>query len=327
MKRKSYLTHIVLVAFVIIGVFRPIYTNAESNPLAEPVVTLKQFLDYKSMLDNETKEYKSFLQTYSIFGGLAVVAFGTILGWMNWKTRSDVRLEVQKQLETTVRQQVERQATRIDNEIRDAVNEIRIKMTSIEGEIRVKADQSRNTLEEVAFNFNKRLDEVINDIDKRRTSIDRILVELSSMSLRLSQGRTDLEPEQIIIHEENIKDLKILWVDDIPANNEFPANTLKSLGAKIDIALNTDEAFKKLQTKPNSFNLIISDMGRGANYKAGLEMLEAFRSANIETPIIFYSSARSVQKYGQRVKSLGARAIVAGSSSLFREIIEFVAQM
>ena len=69
--------------------------------------------------------------------------------------------------------------------------------------------------------------------------------------------------------KSNIKEgqLKVLWVDDYPINNEAIMNLFKSKNVQFDIAISTDQGIELFQRE--SYDIIITDMGRGTESDAG----------------------------------------------------------
>jgi len=110
----------------------------------------------------------------------------------------------------------------------------------------------------------------------------------------------------------------ILWVDDHPENNTFFHGILESAGCKVDIALTTAEAQTRL--REHRYRVIISDMGRGDNPAAGLELLEWLKKKRIKTPTIIFTLSQSVLQYGEQAKQLGAVRCTAGAISLLDAI-------
>jgi hypothetical protein len=47
--------------------------QGQSPTATEPAITLKQFIEYKKLLDDETRAYREFVQNFSIFGGAAAL--------------------------------------------------------------------------------------------------------------------------------------------------------------------------------------------------------------------------------------------------------------
>jgi CheY-like chemotaxis protein len=114
-----------------------------------------------------------------------------------------------------------------------------------------------------------------------------------------------------------------LWVDDAPSNNTYPASTLRALGAKITQKLSTEAALQELEKNPNhTYNLIISDMGRGADYTAGLTLLKELRRRNFDILYIIFCSYQGEQKYKTDAMSLGAFAITSSTTTLFGDVTE-----
>lgn len=79
---------------------------------------------------------------------------------------------------------------------------------------------------------------------------------------------------------------RVLWVDDNPGDNLYERTLLTALGVSIDVALSTKEA-KYLGAKL-PYDLILSDITRGSNACAGLEMLSELRQEKIVAPLIYY---------------------------------------
>lgn len=280
----------------------------------QPVITLEQFVQYTKLLQDEARNYRSFIQNFSILSGTAVVIFAGLLGWMNWKSRDDVRKEVQRQLGDMVRAEVERQSPQINLEITRSVNEVK---TSI------------NTLKDDFMSYSAQLRQ---DVERRKAQVDRMFFEVSGTLTTIS-ARDRIPPDvdkrmsgsEVSITQERINGLRILWVDDVPSNNEYPSSVLSTLGAKINTALNTENAIVMLGRQ--DYHLVISDMGRNGHRKAGLDMLRIFKEKNLRTPVIFYCSPRGEQEFKSKALEMGAFAITSNSTSLFGAIGQFVATL
>jgi len=57
-----------------------------------------------------------------------------------------------------------------------------------------------------------------------------------------------------------VREARILWVDDLPANNAALIELLRKIGARIDTAETNDAAFALMRS--NRYDAIISDVGR-----------------------------------------------------------------
>lgn len=273
-------------------------------------MTLKQFVDYKKLLDEEAKSYRDFIQTFSIFGGAATLIFGAILAWMNWKTRSDVQIEVQKQLESIVKKEIERQFPGLEKNISAAVEDITRRMGLLEEDAKHHYEEHKNNLEGI-----------VRDANARRAEINRMIVEISG-SIRLFRSvRPEIDDEAPSLVSDNVRLLNILWVDDAPSNNAYPVNVLRSMGARITQVLSTNDAFDELvENSKASYNLIISDMGRGADYTAGLSLLRELRYRKFNTAYIIFCSARGEVEHKIEAANLGALAITSSTTTLFGEV-------
>lgn len=83
-----------------------------------------------------------------------------------------------------------------------------------------------------------------------------------------------------------LKGARTLWVDDYPSNNLYERTMLASLGVAADVALDTEEAV--YMTLHAGYDLILSDMNRGSNNRAGMDLLQRVRARGLDTPIVFY---------------------------------------
>lgn len=78
----------------------------------------------------------------------------------------------------------------------------------------------------------------------------------------------------------------ILWADDQPRNNRTDVRLLRSAGARVKLALSTEEALKA--SAHTHFDLVISDIARGDERDAGLRMAVELVKRGVTAPIIFY---------------------------------------
>ncbi|MFV0298357.1 MAG: response regulator [Hyphomicrobiaceae bacterium] len=81
----------------------------------------------------------------------------------------------------------------------------------------------------------------------------------------------------------------ILWVDDHPQNNMLAVRAMRRLNLDIEQVLSTETALEALHQR--RFNLVISDMGRGANLLAGYELLAAIRQSGNQIPFFIFAGS------------------------------------
>lgn len=83
----------------------------------------------------------------------------------------------------------------------------------------------------------------------------------------------------------------VLWVDDRPDNNFYERRALEAMGLSIDLATSTSDALQQVQH--HSYDLIISDMGRPGDSRAGYTLLAELRRSHVDTPYLIYAGSRS----------------------------------
>ena len=91
--------------------------------------------------------------------------------------------------------------------------------------------------------------------------------------------------------QRRLQGAHVLWVDDHPDNNRFERQAFEALGIQIDLSTSTEDALEKIRRQP--YDLIISDMGRFPDPRAGYTLLDQLRAAGNRTPFVFYTRSRS----------------------------------
>ena len=109
----------------------------------------------------------------------------------------------------------------------------------------------------------------------------------------------------------------VLWVDDRPDNNVYERQSLEALGVTFVLATSTDEALDKL--KRRHFDVIVSDMGRAPDARAGYTLLDALRGSGDKTPFIIYAGSNAPEHKAEAQKH-GA----LGSTNRPVELFEYV---
>jgi DNA-binding NtrC family response regulator len=110
---------------------------------------------------------------------------------------------------------------------------------------------------------------------------------------------------------------RILWVDDRPENNRFERQALEALGIRIDLSTSTEDALKI--TGQRSYDLIISDMGRSPDSRAGYTLLDELRRRGDKTPYVIYAGSRAPE-HAAEARHHGA----IGSTNMPQELISMV---
>jgi DNA-binding NtrC family response regulator len=108
----------------------------------------------------------------------------------------------------------------------------------------------------------------------------------------------------------------ILWVDDRPDNNFFERQALKRYLVEFELATSTEMALKILSSA--KFDVIISDMGRPPDPRAGYTLLKAVRAKGDHIPYFIYAAG------GREHTSEAARQGAQGSTNIADELIGMV---
>ena len=85
-----------------------------------------------------------------------------------------------------------------------------------------------------------------------------------------------VEREQTGQRGDNIVPKSVLWVDDRPDNNISERRAMEAYNLSFDLAKSTGEALAKLGKK--RYDLIISDMSRPPDARAGYTLLQTLRA-------------------------------------------------
>jgi CheY-like chemotaxis protein len=102
----------------------------------------------------------------------------------------------------------------------------------------------------------------------------------------ISAAAPDQVAKRAVRNFTSVVGARVLWVDDHPAWSEIESAALEQLGIyAIDYALSTNDALERLTS--GDYDLIITDMTRGDDDKAGLELI-ARAKAVTQAPIIVY---------------------------------------
>lgn len=111
----------------------------------------------------------------------------------------------------------------------------------------------------------------------------------------------------------------ILWVDDNPQNNSFERQALEALGIRFVVSKSTEEALGRIEQR--DFDLIISDMGRPPDQRAGYTLLDELRKIGNLTPFVIYAGS-DAPKHIAEAKRHGAIGSTNHPAELMRLVTE-----
>jgi CheY-like chemotaxis protein len=118
--------------------------------------------------------------------------------------------------------------------------------------------------------------------------------------------------------------LKALWVDDRPANNRNEIQWMGNLlGIQFETKTSTDEAIEALTANPNEYTLVISDMGRPGDPRAGYTLLEQMKERGIRVPFIIYAGSGAAA-HDEEARSRGALGITNRPTRLLELVTEAI---
>ena len=125
--------------------------------------------------------------------------------------------------------------------------------------------------------------------------------------------------------ELSLDGMRILWVDDSPDNNLTPIRRLTRAGAEVETELSTKGALAKLEDPAGQFDVIITDMGRGDDPRAGLELLQLLADRFAGAKVV-YSTSQLARASQTEIRELGAVGPLVGHSTIIDEIVRIASR-
>lgn len=156
--------------------------------------------------------------------------------------------------------------------------------------------------------YQQRVDDLETSYRSKLDKIVQLLQDLQNDRTKTTKGKDEKQEIPII--------RKALWVDDYPSNNEAIVDIYRQQNVEFDLALNTGQALEFLAKK--EYDLIISDIGRGSEFDAGVRMIrEIKRYHSSPPPILIFASDKAIEQFGVLAKKEGAMLV----TSVTRELI------
>jgi CheY-like chemotaxis protein len=115
---------------------------------------------------------------------------------------------------------------------------------------------------------------------------------------------------------------RILWVDDNPNNNAALRRSFEALGVEVVIALSTAQALDLLES--TRFNVVISDMGRPPDEKAGYTLLSAMQRKGAKVPFLIYAAGGNIPAHRKEAAEKGAAGSTNKPTELFSMAMELL---
>jgi len=147
--------------------------------------------------------------------------------------------------------------------------------------------------------------------EQQRALVSDLQGKVAELEKRMG---TPSEAEALPAPGEAPRTTRILWVDDTPRNNSLLAATLEERGAKVDIALSTDEGLAKF--KKQAYDVVLSDMGRPEGEKAGIDLTRKLKALSPSTPVYIFCGSWAARNWRSEALDAGAAEITSSASSL-----------
>ncbi|UTA54335.1 response regulator [Lysobacter soli] len=164
----------------------------------------------------------------------------------------------------------------------------------------------------------------------------RIEVAATLAAADVSDSRSDASPEQAAESAAAVAGsltsravrkahkTSILWVDDEPQGNASEVETLESLGMSVTTATSTEQALDILSRE--RFDLVVSDMGRPPDQRAGYTLLAEMRNRKIRLPFLIYAAGGNLPKNREEAIARGAYGSTNRATELFQMILRVIGE-
>jgi CheY-like chemotaxis protein len=120
---------------------------------------------------------------------------------------------------------------------------------------------------------------------------------------------------------QQVAGARVLWVDDNPSNNVYERRALEALGIQFTLSTSTQDALDKLRL--DSYDVIISDMGRSSDKQAGYTLLGELRKLNVLTPFIIYAGSNRPEHKAEVIRR-GGLGTTNNPQELFQLVINAI---
>lgn len=145
----------------------------------------------------------------------------------------------------------------------------------------------------------------------------RVQDQLQAAVAKTGKGRGEDAARARLTTTQAIKAGRVLWVDDHPDNNVEESLMLAGLGLAITQTTSTETALRYLVQ--GSYEMLITDLGRGDDPEAGLDLLERLPGNNGEMVSLVYTMDAGGR--GARAMDLGAMAVTETPGDLLEAVL------
>jgi CheY-like chemotaxis protein len=114
------------------------------------------------------------------------------------------------------------------------------------------------------------------------------------------------------------KALRLLWVDDEPANNRLLVGAFRELGIEVAERTSTEAGLQAL--REGRYDLLITDMGRPPDDEAGMTLLRAVRAEHPSLPVVIHAARWAMAHRGQE-RTFGADLITNNVDEVYAFVL------
>jgi len=119
----------------------------------------------------------------------------------------------------------------------------------------------------------------------------------------------------------DIKEKRILWVDDNPENNRHIKLAFEAQGVTVNLAQSTKEALTLIENV--SYSAIISDMGRKEGPREGYVLLDKLSNDRVNIPFFIFAGSGK-EEHRRMAIDKGATCSTNKPQVLFQEVMQIL---
>jgi len=165
----------------------------------------------------------------------------------------------------------------------------------------IKVAGNELTMEEASEQQRK----IVSDVQSRLAEIEKQLEGNKAISFNMDA--------QVVQRSK-----RILWVDNRPKNNSYLVASLQEKGHIVDIALSTEEGISKFEVNP--YDIVISDMGRPEDDKAGITLAKAIQSIRSGVPYFIFCGGWAARNLRKEALAAGVTDITSSGTTLLSRL-------
>ena len=158
-------------------------------------------------------------------------------------------------------------------------------------------------------------------IDATATAAQAWQSEVGGSKVDIPRIRATVERAFVPTTLDNLTGKSILWVDDNPANNELAVRALRKFNLEIEQATSTEAGLDAFHRR--KFDLVISDMGRGADMRAGYGLLKSLRDSGSNVPFFIFAGS-DTPEFRREAAERGAQLSTNDMLELVDNVVKYL---